>query len=80
MIDPDVFKTTSITSNGYNPQPDTGEVTTASLNASIHGGSLESSETNWRTWRVTDIEDDPHEYGTRSIECNHKPKHLQWAE
>jgi len=29
---------------------------------------------------VTDIEDDDHEYGTRSIECDHQPKHPQWIE
>jgi len=63
-IDQDVFKTTSITSTGYNQPPDTGEVTTAPLNASIHGGNLESSVSNWRTRRVTDIEDDDHEYRT----------------
>jgi hypothetical protein len=29
---------------------------------SIHGGNLESSDTNWGTRRVTDIYDDDHEY------------------
>jgi hypothetical protein len=28
--------------------------------ASIHGQNLESSESNWHTRRVTDIEDDDH--------------------
>jgi hypothetical protein len=63
-IDPDEFKTTSITSNGCNRLPDTGEVTTAPMNASIHGRNLASSETKWRTRRVADIEDDDHEYQT----------------
>jgi len=63
-IDPDEFKTTSITSNGCNWPPDSGEVVTAPLKASIHGGNLESSEANWRTRRVTDIEDNDHEYKT----------------
>jgi len=79
-IDPDEFKTTSITSNGCNRPLDTGEVATASLNASIHSGQLEISETNWRRWRVTDIEDDDHEYRTWSIERDHQPKHIQWTE
>jgi len=63
-IDLDEFKTTSITSNGCNWPPDTGDVATAPLNASIHCGNLESSETKWRTRRVSDIEDDKHEYKT----------------
>jgi len=37
---------------------------TAPLNASIHGGNLKSSESDWCTRRVTDIEDDDHEYRT----------------
>jgi len=64
MIDPDEFKTTSITSNGCNQPPDTGEVVTAPLNPSIHGRNLESSESIWHTRRVTDIDDDDHKYRT----------------
>ena len=81
-IDPDEFKTTSITSNGYNWQPDTWEVATAPLNASIHGRNLESSESNWHRRRVTDIEDEDHEYkhSYKSIERDHQSKHLQWTE
>jgi len=81
-IDPDVFKTTSITSNGYNQPPDNWEFMIASLNASIHGGNLEITEPNWPTRSVTDIEGDDHEYRTRSIERDHQPKRLQrreWA-
>ena len=63
-IDPDEFETTSITSNGCNRPPDTGELATAPLNASIHGGTLSSSETKWHTTRVADIKDDDYEYKT----------------
>jgi len=79
-INPDEFKTTSVTSNGCNRPPDTRELATAPLNASIHGGNLESPENNWRTRRVTDIDDDDHEFRTWSNERNHHPKHLQWTE
>jgi len=81
-IDQDEFKTTSITSSGCNRPPDTGEVATAPLNASIHGGNLESSEAKWRTRRVADIEDDDHGYkhSYKSIERDHQPKHLQWTQ
>ena len=63
-IVPDEFKMTSIASNGCNWPPDTGEVATAPLSASIPGGNLESSDTKWRTRRDTDIKDDDHEYKT----------------
>jgi len=78
-IDPDVFKTTSITSNGYNRPPDTWKVATAPLNASIHGRNLESSESNWHTRRINNIEDEDHEYkhSYKSIEHDQQPKHLQ---
>jgi len=79
MIDPDEFKMTSITSNECNQPADTREVATAPLNGSVHGGNLVTSETNWHTWCVTDIADDDHEYGTRSIGCDHQPKNLQWT-
>jgi hypothetical protein len=82
IIDPDEFKTTTITSIGCNWPPDTWEVATTPLNASIHRRNLESSESNWHTRRVTDIEDDDHEYkhSYKSIDCDHQPKHLQWTE
>jgi len=64
IMDPDEFETTSITSNGSNQPPDTSEFATAPMNTSIHGGTLLSSETKWRTRRVADIEDDDHEYKT----------------
>jgi hypothetical protein len=63
-IDSHYFNTISITSNGYNPPQDTGEVPTALLNASILGGNLESSETNGRRRRVTVIEVDDLKYRT----------------
>jgi len=80
-IDADVFKTTSITSNSENQPLDTWEVTTASLKASIHCGNLESSESNWCTKRVTDIEDNDHEYkhSYNPIAREQQPKHLQWT-
>jgi len=55
-IDPDEFKTTSITSNGCNRPPDTGEVATAPLNK-----------------RVTNIEDDDHEYRTSQLSAITSP-------
>jgi len=61
-IDPDEFKTTSIASKCCNQPPDTGEGTTAHLNASIHCGKPVSSDTNWHTRHVSDIEDDRHEF------------------
>jgi len=63
-IDPDEIKMTSVTSNGCNQQPYTGEHATTPLNASIHGGNLQRSETKWRTRRLTDIDDDDHKYRT----------------
>jgi len=56
-IDPDEFKMTLITSNGCNWLPDTGEFTTAPLNASIHSRNLQCLESNWHARRITDIED-----------------------
>jgi hypothetical protein len=64
MIDADEFMMTSITSNDCNRPPDTGEVATAQLKASIHGRNLENSDAKWRTRRVTYIDDDDHEYKT----------------
>jgi len=50
------------------------------LKVSIHDGNLDNSETNWHTTRVTVIEEDDHEYRTRSIEYNRQPKHLEGTE
>jgi len=77
MIDRDEFDT-SIPSNGCNQPLDTGAVVTAPLNVSICDGA--ESEANRRTRCVTDIEDDHHEYRTRSIERDHQSKHLQLSE
>lgn len=74
--------TISITPNGCYRLPDTREVTTTPLKASIHGRNLEGSETTWRTRHVTDIDDDYHEQSTRGIDCDHQSKlqskHQQW--
>jgi len=81
-IHPDEFKKTSISSNGCNWPLDTGEVVTAHLTLSIHGKNLESTESYCHTRRVTDIEDEDHEYkhSYKSIECHYWPTHLQWTD
>jgi len=66
-IDPDEFKTTSITSNSCNRPPDTGEIATAPISLSNHCGNLESSDTKWCTRQVTDFEDNDHKFNPISV-------------